>query len=704
MRKNKYLITLFVVFCAVLSCLSLTACKENNAVNNGVNENGSQIVLNQHNIVLEKLESFLLIASSEDGLEGITWSSTDTNVASVVDGEIKAISAGTAIIKCKISDSEDKCLVTVKDNKLTLSIQTNLNDQELNLLKDDIFDINYFVTYNNKDIDANVEVTIVGDDAIKLEGNTVVANAIGESQIVIEANWNGLSTRKVYNVNVVNNFTAKLYHESALSMCNDKDGGLFEVQLAPELYENDALLNAGEYILVSTEFDSSIIDFNKEDLTITALAKGTTELIVTFKSLNTQNTVDTVLPISVDLYNQDKFDKIRIPDAYISENLYKIELTEVFSDISSSNLNGLNIVNVVDMTDSMPIKLKLDNGMVDLSNFNDSGILGQRRWRVETEKYSYDVKIVVEKFNYVKSLIGKYNASNWDFGLEIKFDNRQKAFNITDALTKQVKHTGTFELSVWDETSGRITLLLNSALLDQKEISGIYWQSSGKMFIDLNVYSINGGYAYLYSIDGAPYDEISGIYKNDFSWLVDFKLNSDKTFVFDYNNEISKKTNGVYELVPLDMFSGKIYMELENAFFGQTVFEGNYYLKNGVYNFDVYVDVLGNKQLLSQTDVDSGVYDDFAGYFTCKPQWLPMKLTKDCTVIFDYKGWGGSVNTLGKYELIGDANSGIIIININKAYNGNKQFTGTYELIDGNYKFSMAIPGLDVDVIEFNQN
>jgi len=141
MRKNKYLIALFIVFCALLSCLALTACKENNDVNNDANKNSSQIVLNQHNIVLEKLESFLLIASSEEDLEGITWSSTDTSVASVVDGEIKAISAGTAIIKCKLAGSEDKCLVTVKDNKLTLSLKTNLSDQELNLLKGDSFDI-----------------------------------------------------------------------------------------------------------------------------------------------------------------------------------------------------------------------------------------------------------------------------------------------------------------------------------------------------------------------------------------------------------------------------------------------------------------------------------------------------------------------------------------------------------------------------------
>lgn len=710
MRKNKYLIALFIVFCALLSCLALTACIENNDVNNDANKNSSQIVLNQHNIVLEKLESFLLIASSEEDLEGITWSSTDTSVASVVDGEIKAISAGTAIIKCKLAGSEDKCLVTVKDNKLTLSLKTNLSDQELNLLKGDSFDIEYFVTYNNKDLDAKVEVDIVGDDVIKIDGNTVIANEIGETQIVFSANWNGLSTRRVYNVNVVNNLTAKLYHEPALSMCNDKEGGLFEVLLAPELYENDALLNAGEYTIVSANFDSSIIDFNKEDLIITALAKGTTELTVTFKSLNTQNTINTVLPISVDLFNQDKFDKIRIPDAYISENSYKIELTEVFSDISPSNLNGLNIVNIVDMTDSMPIKLKLENGIVDLSNFNDSGILGQRRWRVETEKYSYDVKIVVEKFNYVTPLIGKYNASNWDFGLEIKFENRQKTFNITDALTKQVKHTGMFELSVWDETSGGITLLLNTPFSGQKEISGYYWMSSGKMFMDLNIYQI-GGYVELYSLTGAPYQEISGVYGDNITWAVDIQLNNDKTCVFDCNNDISKKCNGKYELVPIDAYNGKIIVEIEKPFNGQTIFEGSYKLVNGVYRLDIYIEVLSRVQKLYQTNAETAIYDSFAGYYSASGKddkgetvsWLPMKLTKDGALVFDYKKWGGNVNTTGRYKLIGDVNSGTIIIDINKAYSGNKKFTGEYELIDGKYVFKLVIPGSGVDVVTYKQ-
>lgn len=701
MKKIKYLITIVILFCISISCLTLVACSKSNGGGDTPPSDvpTSTVVLSQHSVTLEKLEKVTLVADVEGDYDEIIWLSTNTEVASVVNGEIKALSEGSAIIKCQTSDAEDKCLVTVKDSKLTLNITTNINSEELNLLKGDYFDIDYFVTYNNKIVDANVNILPVNDsEIVELNGKKLTAKTNGQAKIIVKAEWEGLSVEKVFDVNVVNNFTAKLLEQPQLTMCNDPNGGLFSVQLLPELYENDELLNEDEYELVSFSYDEKVINVDEDTLVVTALSRGNTELEATFTSKSSSNTVVAVLPIKVELYNQDKYDSIRIPDAYVSENSYEIKLGEVFADLDDSALDGLDIVRLADVTGTMPVELKVENGIVDLSYFSVNDILGERKWRVETEKYSYDVKIVLEKFNYVKPLVGKYAATNWEYGIEIKFDNRQKTVNFYDAATKEVKYEGSFELSAWDEDSGRINI---TGFPGQNNIGGVYWTSSGKVFIDLNIYA-TGGYVYLYSESGAPYEEISGIYKNDVTWLVDFKLNSDKTCVFDYNNDLSKKCNGTYELTSIDAYSGKIFIEIESAFFGQTAFEGNYYLEDGLYYFDVYVDVLEDKQKLTQTG-DGAVYDSFAGYYTASPTFLPIKFTKDRTVIFDYLKWGGNVNTTGKYELIGDANSGTIIINLDKAYAGNKQFTGTYELNNGVYVFAVVIPGSGLDIVNYKQ-
>ncbi len=701
MKMNKNFIIMLTLIFTVLFSFSFIACNSGEEIKNGDINEDAHIVLSHHNITLEKLEQFILVATTQNDSQNLTWVSTNPEVASIENGTIKALSAGNAIIKCKTSDSEDKCLVTVKDNKLTLSLATNVNSDSLNLLKADCFVVEHSVTYNNKIVDAIVDFKVIqSSEIVHLDENKILANENGQAQVIISAEWQGLSVREVFEVNVVDNITAKLYDDAYLIMCNDKSGGVNEIKIEPELYENDYMLGTDEYSIVSIEYDKSIIDFNQEKNIIKALSKGSTQLEVTFKSLNTSNTVVSVLPIRVDLYNQDRYSLIQLPDAYINEEKYELHLSEVFADLSTSNLNGLNIVNVEDITNSMAIKLKVENGVVDISDFEEKGILGERRWRVETEKYSYDVKIFVEKFNYAKPLIGKYISNNWDYGINVKFNDRQRTFDLFDVKTNQTMESGKYELDVWDNYSGRISFTLNKSFAGQKEISGYYWLSSGKMFMDLNIYQV-GGYVGLYAKTGAPYQEVSGVYNNDLNWLVDIQLNSDETCVFDCNNEISKKCNGTYELIPVGPYNGKIILEIEEPFNGQTVFEGSYNLINGIYCLDIYIETLNRVQKLYQTNVEASIYDSFAGYYSGSSvneagktsSWLPIKLAKDGVLIFDYMKWGGNVNTTGTYKLIGDVYSGSIVININKAYSGNKQFIGTYELIGGRYVFSVSIPG-----------
>lgn len=700
MKIVKYIITAIFMFCISAVCLSFTACNDSE-VPPGGDSSTVKVVLSQHSLTLEKLESATLIANVEGEYSDIVWESTDSEVAEVVNGEIKAVKEGSAIIVCKVQGAEDRCIVTVNDNKLTLNLSTNIGDKELNLVKGDFFDVVYGVTYNKKAVDANIVITAADNSGIiELNDGRVTAKSKGQAKIVVTAEWSGISVRKAYTVNVVSSLTAKLYSEPSVSMYTVPESGCYSVALTPEVFEDGKSLSESEYQIVSFAYNEKIIDVNEVSLTVTAISKGYTELEVTFKSNGSSDTVAAVLRVNVQPYNQDKSDSIRIPDAYVGDKSYEIKAKEVFADLDSAVVDGLTIQSITDVTGSGSVRLKLENGAVDLSYFQENNILGERKWRIETEKYSYDVKIVVEKYNFVKPLIGKYVASNWDCGIEIKFDDRQKTVVLYDASTEEVKNRGVFDLTAWDEKSGRISISLDTAYSGKKEIEGVYWSGSGKIFIDLKVLD-GDAYAYLYSENGAPYQEMAGVYDAGESWKVDLGLNADGTCVFDYNDALSKKCNGTYELTPQGAHNGSIRITIEKDYFGQTVFTGDYTLQNGVYRFEIYVNALSRKETLTQSEVNGGVYDAFAGYY--KTSWLPMKLTEDRVVIFDYKRWGGNVNTTGSYELIGDVNSGKIIIDLKKPYCGNTRFEGTYDIKDGVYVFNIAFPGSGYDEISYTQ-
>lgn len=699
MKRNKFLVCL-IILSIISACLFFVSCTPT-LPTDPENSDLAKITLSKTTLTLEKLEDFTLTADLEDVSEQITWSSSNEEVASVNNGKVVALSKGVAVIKAKTEKAEGKCQVWVTDNNLTLNIKTNLGDNGLNLIAGDEFDVSYSVTYNNKAVDSTNSVSVKGGDnsIITFNDGKITAVANGSAQIIFTASWSGLTVQKVVDVNVVSNLTAKLLDSTEVTLYNDVKGGDTSVKFNAEVFENDVKLNDEDFEIISCAYDESIISFDDKTLTISAIKKGATDFIATIKSKSSNNIVSTKIHFTVELFDDDKTDLITIPDAYLSDGTYEILLNEVYADLSTNELLGLAIESVEDVTNGTPVALNYESGVIDMSDFEDNAISGARKWRVRCGKYSYIVKIKVGELNYAKTIVGKYNSNEFNYPIELKIENRVRKFVVYNSSKVEV-YSGTFDMIAWNNTSGSITLKSTTVWAGQKDISGAYWFSNGSIFMDLNIWAAGKRVEYCID-DGAPYERVAGTYSSQ-SWLVDFALNADKTCTFDLNNELSLKENGTYVLKATSIDSGKIIMQFANGLEGQTIFEGTYKLVNGVYNFTIKMNYNNRELTYTQNDKAFVPYSNFAGIYSAKPSWLQFKLYADGSLILDIAGWGGTgkgaPNCAGVYELnVIDATSGTITIKLNKPYVNNAEFTGSYSLVDGVYKFAFAVPGSGIE-------
>lgn len=105
-----------------------------NVSNNIINV--KSMILNKDNFSLNKGESYQLqplITPLDASDKGLTWSSSNNIVATVVNGKIEALKSGTTIISATTNDGniKDSLVLTVKEIKKDTSIK-NDNDEKIN--------------------------------------------------------------------------------------------------------------------------------------------------------------------------------------------------------------------------------------------------------------------------------------------------------------------------------------------------------------------------------------------------------------------------------------------------------------------------------------------------------------------------------------------------------------------------------------------
>ena len=518
-----------------------------------------------------------------------------------------------------------------------------------------------------------------------------------------------MSTFDVIDLNVVYNIIADYENGSYIKIYNDERAGDKTVELSPRLIENGKALTSEQFEIYSVNYDDKLIDFDRDSRAVTGLSKGNTALEIVYKSKVSGGTVVSYVDIEVDLYTEDKSSSINIGKVYADEGKLNLDTGKIFADLTSEQLEGLSIIKVTDVTGSYGVNIPVENNVADMSMFISGGIIGDRLWEIQCEKYSYIVKVNVNEYDKYKYLVGEYVSAENDYRYVLINDNDAQKIAIYSVPTGNLITAGNFEVRSDSKNSGRILVSLKSSFNGEKTIYGIYMNNE-TMRLSL---SFGGRYNDLYSLSAASYDKAAGSYSSN-NWLIDIRLNADKTCEFDAGNKYGANHKGTYVLAPESADGGTITLTVEKAIMGATVFTGKYVVDGEKYSFGITVN--GKSYYFEQnckTEQNETLFSEFGGGYSSvgtaadgsSGGWLTLYFGTDGTVYFDTYYYRDDLATTGTYVLDGDKNSGTITVDIGKAYCGYKHFEGTYKFDEktGKYVFDMYVYGCGYDNLRFTQ-
>lgn len=666
------------------------------------------VTLDKKSVTLEKGETFTFEPKVSGTDDKIVWKITDETVATVENGKVTALKEGSAVVTATAGGKEARCQIKVTDNGLVLKLETNVGNEDLNIMVGDSFDLVYSATYNSKAVNAVISVSVLDESVATINSGRINTAAAGSTQIVISAEWNGMKALDVINLNVVYDFIVGYESDTEFTVYNDSRAGETTYTIVPVLTENGKVLSKAQYEVSAAAYDEKIIGFDKTSLTVSGLTKGSTELELTFKSKVTGNAVKSTVNVTVGLYTEDKSASIKIPNAYIDEGNYAVSVKDVFADLSAEEIKGLSILALDDVTGASPIAISLENGVADTSGFIASGITGDRLWRVQSEKYSYIVKITVSEYNGLTYLLGEYLSPDAAYKYVLSEENNSNVVKVYNADTNALVTDGTFTIYPNDKKNGKIKINLKDNIGGANEHYGVYMYLEPMRLS----FTLGGKYCDFYSLAEGPYEDMADTYScND--WIVKIKLGADKTLEFDVENKVGLYQKGTYSLTPSSLDGGTITLSFDKPVLGSTSFECKYKNDGKKYSFGIKV---GNKTyyFVQEGEISSanGVTEAFGGGYSSRGKnsdgtsgiWCSMYFAKDGTMFFDTYILS-NISTVGTYVLNGDKQSGTITVDIEKAYCGNTRFEGTYryDTASGKYVFEMFVYGSGYDTLTFTQ-
>ena len=179
-----------MIFAASLFAITFSACSDDGDDNNDVAVTG--ITLSESSITLvaggETATLTATVTPDNATDKTVTWTSSNTGVATVEDGVVTPVAEGSATITAKAGEQTATCTVTVQAAGSTIAVAgITLNETSLTLHVEDTETLTATVTPNNA---TNATVTWSSDktDVATVDGNgKVTAVAAGEATITAKA-------------------------------------------------------------------------------------------------------------------------------------------------------------------------------------------------------------------------------------------------------------------------------------------------------------------------------------------------------------------------------------------------------------------------------------------------------------------------------------------------------------------------------------
>ena len=246
---------------------------------------------------LNKAEKFTLTVvynpEDTDGDKTITWSSTDTSVATVNGGVVTAVGGGETIITAKASNGKTatcKVKVEVPLNSISIKSETSIQYAQTEKL---------IVTYDPVDTTADKTISWSSDNediaTVSIDG-TVTGKGVGEAIITAKTSDGKTATCKVKVLPVeLNSISIKEQNV----VINKKQTKNLTVVYNPENTTDDKTV-------IWTSSDDSIVSVNSEGV-ITALKAGTVTITAAVGEKTATTTVKVEVPLeSISLNETEK--------------------------------------------------------------------------------------------------------------------------------------------------------------------------------------------------------------------------------------------------------------------------------------------------------------------------------------------------------------------------------------------------------------
>lgn len=324
MKNKKWLIALLTA-CTAFSALGLVACKKEKEEGKNpppvVETTANTLTLSASAKTLDRYESFTLSASLKDAdgkkVNGkVSWSSSNTAVATVDGGYVTAQGVGETTITATVDGLSKTCVVTVEDSGALPVLA--LEDDELALLVDKNYEMGAVVLYKRAEqSDATYTYAIDNTNIATVDANgNITTKACGETTITVTASWRGVqSTTLTQTAKLIVKENIKLSlsaEQTTIATANTTVEGTQyynSVALDVEFLKNEVAetLDSSKCTWTSSEESVAIVD---ENGVVTAVgAEGETEILLTY-TLDTGVYTSNAFAVTVSVPTVDKTNSI----------------------------------------------------------------------------------------------------------------------------------------------------------------------------------------------------------------------------------------------------------------------------------------------------------------------------------------------------------------------------------------------------------
>ena len=172
-------IVMCLLLCAVM-LMSFTACD---------NQEAGEFSLDRYALTLEEGQSVQIVPSVD--ASSLTWVSSDESVATVNNGLVTAIKAGTVEITVKNAADNAICRVTVTEKAMNVPALSIASDEVL-LVVGRTFDLQPTFALEGEKVDASeytIEYSVDGNGLVSVENGVVKALAVGTAKVTVSVTY-----------------------------------------------------------------------------------------------------------------------------------------------------------------------------------------------------------------------------------------------------------------------------------------------------------------------------------------------------------------------------------------------------------------------------------------------------------------------------------------------------------------------------------